>query len=98
MTSGVANTIVINDEIDMLPDTLPTEVDDVPTKAPGGVVNICGGAFSKSDQRDTALQKGLKVSLDIYVGTSALGVIKKIEGTAGAYSIFHLECDGINVR
>ena len=63
---------------------------------PWRIIDDCGGAFSMLDQIDSAIQKGLKVLLDIYTGSS--GVIKKVDGSIGVYSLFHAKCEGINVQ
>ena len=87
----VANAPITQDEVQIV----QTRVGDVPNVRETGK-NICGGAFSTSDRRDIAIQKGLKLSLDIYLCTS--GVIKPIKGSAGVYSMFHSKCDGINIQ
>lgn len=87
----VANAPITQDEVQIV----ETMVGDEPNVLELGGKN-CSGAFSTLDRRDTNIQKGLKLSLDIYLGTS--GVIKTIKGSTGVYSMFHPNCDGINVQ
>ena len=87
----VANAPITQDEVQIV----ETMVGDEPNVLELGGKN-CSGAFSTLDRRDTNVQKGLKLSLDIYLGTS--GVIKTIKGSTGVHSMFHPNCDGINVE
>ena len=85
-------------------ETSPISLDDTPSVR--NVSNaltavkrdVCGGAFSISDRTDKAIQKGLKLSQRFYQSAHASGQIKVIEGTTAVYSMFHFNCDGINVQ
>ena len=61
-------------------------------------MNVCGGAISTLDCTYKAIQKGLELLQRFYHCVTVSGVIKVIEGTEGVYSMFHLNCDDINVQ
>ena len=61
-------------------------------------MSACGKAFSTLDHVDEAAQKVLKFLQTFYHCTTASGIIKIIDGTVGACSMFHFNCDGTNAH
>ena len=99
----IDDAIIESDEAPNETLAITVDLDETPnapnvSKMPAVRRNVCGGAFSTLDRVDEGIQSGLEVTQKYYDCTNPSGVIKIIEGTKGVYSMFHLECDGINVQ
>ena len=84
-------------------ETSPMSLDETPRvrNVSNGLTvkrDVCGGAFSTSDRTDKAMQRGLKLSQRFYQSAHASGQIKVIEGATTVCSMFHFNCDGVNVQ